>query len=87
MLDSLGWPTLTERRTNSRLSMMNKIIGGRVAINKHDHLVESNTRTRSRNSVKLRQLSARTLVYKNSFFPRTIPDWNEMRDEQIAEID
>ncbi len=87
MLDSLGWQTLAERRTNSRLSMMNKIIGGRVAINKHDHLVESNTRTRSRNSVKLRQLSARTLVYKNSFFPRTIPDWNETRDEQIAEID
>ena len=67
--------------------MMSKIVGGRVALNKHDHLVESNTRTRSINSVKPRQLSARTLVYMNSFFPRTILDWNETRDKQIAEID
>ncbi len=60
--------------------MMSKIIGGRVAINKHDHLVESNTRTRSRNSVKLWQLSARTLAcVQELVFSKNDPglEWDE----------
>ncbi len=67
MLTDLQWMPLEERRRNARLHMLDKIAGGRVAINLEDYVVQRiNTRTRSTNSVKLRHIGARTVSYKNS---------------------
>ena len=86
MTQQLGWDTLQDRRKNSRLHLMHKIIDGRVAIPHKDYLTPASSRTRSVTSNKLRPYSTRTLVYKNSFFPRTIPDWNRTPDNIISEL-
>ena len=86
MLEELGWESLQERRLHQRLTMMSHIVGGRVAIPAEEHLITSNTRTRSQNSTKFRQIGAKTLIYQNTFFPRTIPEWNSTTDERISEL-
>ena len=86
MLESLGWDSLESRRCKSRINMMGKIVGSRVAINSEDYLISGNTRTRSANSAKFRTIGAKSNVYKNSFFPRTIPTWNQTTDADVAEI-
>ncbi len=85
MLEELGWESLQERRLHQRLTMMSHIIGGRVAI-PAEHLIASTTRTRSQNSAKFRQIGTKTLIYKNVFFPRTIPEWNNTTNKCIAEL-
>ena len=69
MINDLGWDSLQNRRKNSRIRLMDKIMGGRVAITLADYVTTATTRTRTVNSQKLRLLSTRTLVFKNSFFP------------------
>jgi len=86
MLETLKWDTLEERRRKARITLMDKIVGGRVAINQEEYLTKGTTRTRSANSVKFRTIGAKTLIYKNSFFPRTIPQWNSTPDSIVAEI-
>ena len=56
--------------------------------NSEDYLISENTRTRSAiiNSAKFRTIFAKSNVYKNSFFPRTIPAWNQTTDTDVAEI-
>ena len=66
--------------------MMNKIVSGRVAINIDEHLTRASTRTRSANSIKFRTLSAKTVLYQNSFFPRTVVEWNNTSDIVVGEI-
>ena len=82
---SFGWDSLESRRCKSRINMMGKIVGGRVAINSGDYLISGNTRTRSANSAKFRTIGAKSNVHKNSF-PRTIPAWNQATDADVAEI-
>ena len=36
---------------------------------------------------KLQQLYTRTDIYHYSFLPRTIPDWNYLRTDNINELD
>ena len=65
----------------ARLNLMNKIIGGRVAIPLEEYITQGSTRPRSVNNDKFKLYAARTLslafncltFFKNSFFPRTIP--------------
>ena len=82
MTNTLGWDTLESRREKSRLKYMNEIIGDRVAIPHEEYITLNNSRTRSVNSRKHKHYRTRTLVFKNSFFPRTIPVWNTTPDNQ-----
>ncbi len=52
MLERLGWELLQERRAMARLTIMKKILCGRVTINCDDYLERSSTRTRTANSAK-----------------------------------
>ena len=87
MITSLGWESLEHRRKLNRLSLFDKIVNGKVAINAEDYLVKGDARTRSVNSNKYRQIQTKTAVYKHSFFPRTIPDWNKTPDSELADAD
>ena len=80
MLDNLGWKTLEARRQEGRINMFSKIVSGKIAINKDIYLTENTNRTRKVNSVKYRLITTKTTVFKNSFFPRTIPEWNQTPD-------
>ena len=76
MLTKLGWSTLQSRRRQARLTMFHKVIQGRSAINAESLLLPASRQTRAKNSFKLQLISTNTTVYQQSFFPRTVPEWN-----------
>ena len=75
LLNSLEWDTLEERREMSRLSMLFKIQNGLVDLNPSDFYSKSDSRTRG---CKFHQIRSHTPAHKNSFFPRTLSQWNKL---------
>ena len=72
-----SWPTVVNlgREMQSRLTMPYKISKHLVDIDASSHLVRSSPTTRGHVS-KFLQPSCNSSLYANSFFPRTIRDWN-----------
>ena len=64
--------------------MMFKVMNGLVAIPANVYVNRSTSRTRSTNSVRLDQLRVHTDIYKYSFFPRNIVDWNSLTDNIVT---
>ena len=78
LLDELGWPSLSDRRLNNRLKIFGKTFAGRVAID-ICYLAQPLRETRySDLDLSFTALAARTDVYKYSFSPKTIRDWNSL---------
>ena len=76
MMDALEWESLHERRKKNRLCMLYKINNALVDIKKDDYLKTSDARTRGdHNFFQDRTYSEN---YRQSFFPRTIRDWNQL---------
>lgn len=75
MINSLEWESLKERRTKARLTILYKINWGLVEVPK-DNLIKADGRTRGKH--KFRQISSNKDIYKFSFFPKTISDWNSI---------
>ena len=74
MLETLSWPTLSQRRLHARLSMLFKIHHNLVAIDT-SHILSSkqhNTPTRTENTLAYHIPQSRTEYHRNSFYPRTI---------------
>jgi hypothetical protein len=76
MLHDLGWPILEERRTIARLSMLYKITHGLVEV-QHDLIPQSRSHRRS-HQYSFHRVHAKTKVYSTSFYPSTIPHWNNL---------
>ena len=76
MLVNLKWEPLAERRATNRLLMLFKIQNGLVDINATHLLKKSDSRTRG--AEKLYQEHTKYSVLHNSFFPRTIRQWNKL---------
>ena len=74
MVRELGWPPLVDRRREHRLTMLYKIQRGLVDINPGPILRTNDRRTRGGN--RIYQPAAPQPVYKYSFYPRTIQEWN-----------
>jgi len=55
---------------------MTKIVTGETAIPQQQYMTPGPSRTRSKNNLKFAVYRTSTNEYKNSFFPRTIVDWN-----------
>ena len=75
MVQSLGWEFLQHRGYTDRLSMLFGIQQGLLDVTT-DYIQPNDTCTRD--SQHLRQLQATKDVYKFSFYPRTISDWNRL---------
>jgi hypothetical protein len=73
MVQNLGWQPLQQRRYNNRLIIMFKIIHELVDV-QTDVIRTGDSRTRGSN--RLYQPVAQKDVYKFSFSPRTIREWN-----------
>ena len=87
-LQSLKWPSLQARRKQARLIFPFKILNGLICI--PNQCLPSPfpiTTTRSHHPIKLQQLYTRTDIYNYSFLPRLIPDWNNLRIDNINELD
>lgn len=79
MIKYLDWDTLELRRTKSRLNMMYKLSHKLVNFDTSEHLVlNSEKRTRGSHNFKYVLPKINKDVFKYSFFPRTIKDWNSL---------
>ena len=78
MLDELEWPSLEARRDRSSLLLFHKIHSGAVSIEKDKYLTPAHSlkSTRSSHSAQYCRYQTYSVALKNSFFPRTIPQWN-----------
>jgi hypothetical protein len=77
MLNELGWEPLETRRLRARLRLLEQL---RMDIFKSDTenlILEPHYISRTDRSDKLREMFCRTDRYGNSFFPRTIRDFNK----------
>ena len=82
LLSQLGWKSLQSQRKISRLILFNKGINDLAVLPLHD-LTEPSRRFRNMHSMYFRPIFARTNIYKYSFLPRTIIDWNQLPQDII----
>ena len=80
MLGDLGWSSLEDRRTDSRLCLFYKIVHGLVAVPLPPYVVHTQVLTRHSVSHPLafRQIHTVADYYKYSFFPLAIVQWNRL---------
>ena len=83
ILKQLKWESLKKRRKDSRLTMLYKGLKGAASI-LTNHLVPPIRCTRNHHSLAFQVSMARTDIYKSSFFPQTIRDWNSLTDSLIS---
>ena len=83
MLQHLEWEPLSTRRKNSRLTMLYKIANNHVVIPHTNRLIPQNRQTRHNNSNSYQIPQCRSEYRKQSFFPRTIKEWNTLPESVI----
>lgn len=74
---SLGWKELSFRRKNLRLKFFNNIFHCRTGIDRNAYLHPPDYISQRKDHVyKVKEFRCKSDVYMNSFFPKTIRDWN-----------
>ena len=76
ILRELDWPTLQQRRSQARLTLMYKIINQLVDIPSDQYLTPVTRQGLRRKDSNFLKPHSRVDVYKYSFFPWTIDEWN-----------
>ena len=76
MLAELEWDTLKLCRQAARLTLLYKVTSDQVAIPASKFLTPVARPARHNNSKAFQRPRAKKDCYKNSFFPRTISEWN-----------
>ena len=84
ILEHLKWEYFKKRRRDSRL-ILYKGLKGKASIPKDD-LIPLVRRCRKDNSMAYHVPIANTDIYKCSFFPQTIRDWNALPDNFISSL-
>ena len=74
LLERLQWDTLEKRREISRLAMIYKIENGLIDLNPSCFYNKADSRTRGN---KIFQERPSNSVFCNSFFPKTLSQWNK----------
>ena len=78
MLQSLGWRSLEQRRSDSRLCLFYKVIYGLVAIDMPPYVVHPLRTPRNSHTLCFRQIQSTVDYYKYSFYPLSIVQWNRL---------
>jgi hypothetical protein len=84
MIEDLSWKSLEDRRKIARLTMMYKLVNGLVLENTEDRLIPPDRISRNNNTKAYLIPSCRTETRKESYFPRTIIDWNVLPDNCVT---
>ncbi len=82
MLGELKWPTLKDRRKNYRLTMIYKIRNNLVATTGRGHLDPILSKSRHHNSCAY-EIHSGPGYYTNSFYQRTLREWNKLPDATV----
>ena len=83
ILGQLKWEFLKKRRKDNRLILLYKGLKGKASV-PTDDLIPKTRRCRNQLSMAFQTPIANTDVYKGSFFPQTIRDWNALPDSLIS---
>ena len=85
MMNDLNWKPLQTRRRENRLVLLYKIVNNLVAIPPDKHLAfkTSKYNLRQNHSKQIVTKESDVNSYKNSFFPRTIIDWNKLSEKEV----
>ena len=87
MLSELQWESLQQRRRTARLVLFHKVVGGEVQV-PHSHILQTNTnRTRAGARGLYQNIAASTETYRQSFFPKTLKEWNLLPKEYTDATD
>ena len=78
ILSDLQWPTLQRRRQDARLYLLYRSIQGNIAVSLPSYITKQTRTTRHTHPQRFLQVRASTQTYQNSFFPRTVRDWNDL---------
>ena len=85
MLNQLHWPTLQLRRYVSRLSQIHKIVyHHNTAINMPSYYIPTSYPTRQLHAYRYIIPSISTTSYQQSFFPKSIKQWNNLPNDCIS---
>ena len=83
ILGQLKWDSLKKRRKDNRLIVLYKGLKGRARV-PTDDLIPKTRRGRNQHSLAFQKPSPSKDVYKYSFFPQTIRDWNDLPESLIS---
>jgi hypothetical protein len=84
MIEQLEWTTLEERRKYIRLLMMYKLKNNNVRVDASSKLIPNEQPSRNNNEQALRIPSCKTTARKDSFYPRTIKEWNTLPNYTVS---
>ena len=79
ILENLKWESLKKRRRDSRLILLYKGLKGAACI-PTDDLIPPIRCSKNHQALTFQTPATRTDIYKGSFFPQTIRDWNALSD-------
>ena len=82
LLEDLKWKTLEERRKDLRLILMYKIVNGLITM-LATVLKPTSGHTRANHQFKYQTISTNCDPSKYSYFPRTIPEWNNLKSDIV----
>jgi hypothetical protein len=83
LLEQLELPPLSTRRKIARITLLHKAIHEKVAIPIPSYIIKPTRTSRFHHPKRYIQIRPKKDVYKYSFFPRTIRDWNQLSDELL----
>ena len=83
ILGQLKWEFLKKRGKDNRLILLYKGLKGKASV-PTDDLIPKTRRCRNQHSLAFQTPIASTDVYKGSFFPHTIRNWNALLDSLIS---
>ena len=87
ILTDLHWPTLESRRKQARLILLFKIVNGLLTVPARClPSLPSITYTRANHSLKYAHPQSNLDLYRYSFLPRTIPQWNDLQITNIETL-
>ena len=87
MLTDLHWPTLESRRKQARLIVLFKIVNGLLTVPaRFLPPLPTITYTRANHSLKYVHPQPNLDLYKYSFLPRTVPQWNALQFASIENL-
>ena len=83
LLNELNWIPLKKQRTISRLTFLHKAIQGDGGLVFPDYVMKRRGLLRNSSQNKFIELLPNTETYKNSYFCRTVKDWNALPSEIV----
>ena len=85
IIGQLKWDSLKKRRKDKRLILLYKGLKGKARIPTcTDDFIPKTRRGRNQRSLAFQRPSPSNDVYKYSFFPQTIRDWNDLPEILIS---